>query len=113
MYYMMGDNSKFEHAALKILLLKDPRCCCMLFGKNYNYLTIYAYVLGIASVIHDSRILEAIRYTEGYDEDNIKAPLRTDKDKLQDFFEYFNDSILYEVRRYDCKNRLLLRKLDF
>lgn len=114
MYHMIGDNLRFERAALKILLLKDPRCCRMMFGDEYNYLTIYAYAIGIASVVHDSRILEAISYRKDSESDNLrKGPMPTESEKLHDFFEFFNDSILNEIRKYDCKNRLLLRKLDY
>ncbi len=115
MYYMVGDDNKFERAALKILLLKDPRCCRLMFGEGYNFSAIYAYALGIASVVHDCRILDAILYRKeegllGTKETNYTG---TDEENIRVFFEYFNDGILAEIRRYDCKNELLLRKLDF
>ncbi len=115
MYYMEGDNYKFESAAIKILLLKDPRCCKIVFGDNYNFTTIYAYALGIASSANDYRILDAIKYRKkkdflGATEDNYKG---TDKENIKEFFDYFNDSILSEIRRYDCKREMLLSRLDF
>ncbi len=115
MFYRIGDNRKFENAALKILLMKDPRCCRILFGENYNFTTIYAYAVGIASVVFDCRILIAIKYRKeeslcGAGETNYAG---TDEESIREFFEYFNDGILSEIRRYDCKNELLFRKLDF
>lgn len=115
MFYRTGDNRKFESAALKILLLKYPRCCKMKFGESYNFSTIYAYALGVASVINDYRILDAIKYRKeeglfGARETNYTG---TDKENIREFFEYFNDGILSEIRRYECKNELLLRKMDF
>ena len=101
MYHMIGDNLRF-------------RCCRMMFGDEYNYLTIYAYAIGIASAVHDSRILEAISYRKDSESGiSQKSTMATESEKLYDFFECFNDSILNEFRKYDCKNRLLLRKLDY
>ncbi len=115
MFYMIGDDSKFERAALKILLLKDPRCCRILFGDNYQFASIYAYALGIASVVLDYRILDAVKYRKesGLCGANSTTYTGTDEENIREFFEYFNDRILSEIRRYDCKNELLLRKLDF
>ena len=115
MYYRIGDNRKFESAALKILLLKDPRCCKMMFGESYNFSMIYAYALGIASASNDYRILDAIKYRreEGLLRARDTNYIGTDKENIREFFEFFNDSILSEIRRYECKNVLLLRKLDF
>lgn len=115
MYHMIGDDSRFERAALKVLLLKDPRCCRIMFGEQYNFSTIYAYALGIASVVHDYRFTDAIKYRreKGFNYATDTNYTGTDKENIAEFFEYFNDSIVSEIRRYDCKNQLLLRKLDF
>lgn len=116
MYRRIGDNRKFESAALKILLLKDPNCCRTLFGENYNFMTIYAYALGIASVVLDYRILDSIKCRKGeysFFEGKENYYTGTDEENINAFFDYYNDNIVAEVRKYDCKNELLLRKLDF
>ncbi len=115
MYRLVCDDSKFEKAAFKLLLLRDPRCCKIMFGEQYNFTTIYAYALGIASVTHDYRFREAIKYKieEGFNGENKANYTGSDKENIREFFEYFNDGIVAEVRRYDCKNQMLLRMLDY
>ncbi len=114
MFYMIGDNSKFERAAIKVLLLRDPDCRELLFGKKHDFLSVYAYALGIASVSTDSRILDAIRYRIDADTNVIDERYAgTDEENIEEFIEHFNDTIVSEVRRYDCNNALLLRVLDF
>ncbi len=115
MYYRTGDDYKFETAAIKVLLLKDPRCCRILFGEHYNFTTIYAYAMGIASSVNDYRIIEAIKYrtVKGFGGAKETNYTGTDQENIRDFFEYFNDGIVAEIRRYDCKRKMLLDRLDF
>ena len=99
MHYIEGDNSKFERAAILVLLLKDSRCCKMMFGDKYNFTTIYAYVLGIAASARDYRIGEAIKYRKeagvlGAKETNYTGQ---DAENIKEFFDYFIDSIILEM----------------
>lgn len=115
MHYIEGDNSQFERAAVWVLLLKDTRCCKMMFGDKYNFTTIYAYALGIATAFRDYRISEAIKYRK---EEGLLGAKKTnytgsDAENIKEFFDYFNDSIIAEIRKYDCKNERLLKRLDF
>ncbi len=115
MYHIKGNNAKFERAALLIMLLRDPMVCKTILGMEYNYGTCYAYALGIAAIVRDYRFTEAIKYrTPGViSGEDITHCTRTDEEKLKEFFDFFNDGIVSEIRRYDCKNEALLKRLDF
>lgn len=108
-------NEAFEEAALQILQMKSPRLFRIGYQKEQSFDLIYAIAaLGIASVA-DKRISKCIlwqneRSVYGEKIDHYQG--LDEAGKISVFFQYFEDHVRGELRKYDCKNKNLLNALE-
>lgn len=107
-------NRAFEDAAMQILQLRDPRIFRIAFRMDQTFELLYVYAVGIARFA-DERIRKCLLWessvgeygTEIFNYDGL-----SDGEKISAFYDHFMKYLKEELRKYDCKNELLLRKLD-
>jgi hypothetical protein len=108
-------NQDFEHEALSILQIKDPRIFRIAFSTEQNLDTIYAIALAGTMRVADDRLSKCIlpRYDIDQNGENkdVYAGL-SDNEKIEKFYSYFESHVREELRKYNCQDKHLLRKLQ-
>lgn len=111
---MKNNDRLFESAALKILLLKEPKVFREGFKTDQNFESVYAFAVGVAVGMAgvDDRLSGCILKKHGNSFsggvlDNYEG--LTDEQKVTAFYSYFLDRVRYELSTYHCKNTRLLK----
>ena len=106
-------NRMFEDDAYKILQMEDPRICVIGSAMKQSFHMIYFFAVGIASH-SDPRIAKSILPSYSLDEHHHQTNnyTGTDEESIDLFYKYFKKKIREEIKKYDCRNERLIKKLE-
>ena len=103
-------NEIFEDAARAILQMKNPRIFRMMFQTDQTFELVFCISCVIAAYT-DTRIGNCIlpkRCNESFAE---FCKDLSDSEKIEKFYEYFEQHLKVELEKFHCANKLLLRML--
>lgn len=108
------NNKKFERAVESILAMKHPKLFHIAFRQDQSFEMIYA-ISAYGVVFADERISSCIlpryeRHKYGNETDNYEG--LDEAGKIARFYEYFEAHVKEEVKKYDCQNEQLLKRLS-
>ncbi len=107
------DNRKFEEAVRIVLQMNNPRIFRVMFLSEQSFEKVYTVAVSIAMVA-DERLRKCILYKNGRGEngeiiDNYKG--RSEIEKLQEFYRYFEEHVRVELDRYGCDDERIYELL--
>ena len=107
-------NQRFEEAVLRILQMKSPRVYRICFGKDQSFDMIYAISAYGIAFIGEERVSKCILWQNRRGErgemiDNYEG--LDEKEKIEAFYQYFEEHVRREISKYDCRNKKLLKAL--